>query len=240
MHYYIDGYNLLFRIINAGENLQEPRQRIIQDLSKKIIALNINATLVFDSQYETSPHSFTRIKNFEVHFTDHGETADEYILEDLKKLADPEKTVVVTSDKKLAWQARRYLAKTESIEEFVGWLNRRYKNRLKKLKALHNAPIKTNVPEKKIALKVSSSSQSKPSSDVSPEECLNYYLEQFESMDQAALAQAKPKEPAQPPKKAKKKKKLPKKNEDAISVLNLWMTAFERNLEEDLQDPWKD
>ena len=59
-------------------------------------------------------------------------------------------------------------------------------------------------------------------------------------MDQAALALAKPKEPPPPPKKAKKKKKLPKKNEDAVSVLKLWMTAFERNLEEDQQDPWKD
>ena len=160
MHYYIDGYNLLFRITNAGENLQEPRQRIIQDLGKKIIVLNISATLVFDSQYEASPRSFTQIKNFEIHFTDHGETADEYIIEDLKKLADPEKTIVVTSDKKLAWQARRHLAKTESVEEFIGWLNKRYKNRLKKLKTLQNAPVQKLIPEKKNTLIISSPSLS--------------------------------------------------------------------------------
>ena len=36
MHYFIDGYNLLFRILRAGDNLQKQREEIIQDLEIKI------------------------------------------------------------------------------------------------------------------------------------------------------------------------------------------------------------
>src|ERR1700722_447984 len=105
MHYFIDGYNLLFRVVRAliDEDLQQQREKIIADLSHKISLLNIDATIIFDSYYQKGLRERSFSQSLEVLFTDEGETADECILDELKKCPHPRNEMVVTSDKKLAW-----------------------------------------------------------------------------------------------------------------------------------------
>ena len=51
-------------------------------------------------------------------YTAVNETADDYILQELKEASKPSQHIVVTSDKKLAWLCRRGLANTEDVNEF--------------------------------------------------------------------------------------------------------------------------
>lgn len=126
MHYYVDGYNLMFRLLNVSGDLSDEREYIIHDLSKKAEALDLKMTLVFDAQYQFGEGSRSHFRNLEIVFTQHGEIADEYILNALHETNHPQRETVVTSDKSLARLARNTGAKTEGIETFISWLNKRY------------------------------------------------------------------------------------------------------------------
>lgn len=128
MHYFIDGYNLLFRLLPPKENLQLIREAFIYDLSYKASFLNLDATLVFDSHYQEGEASKSHVDKLEIIYTNQGESADDFILKSIKRSAFPKQHTVVTSDNKLAWQARRLLTNTMSVEDFVALLEKRYKN----------------------------------------------------------------------------------------------------------------
>lgn len=134
MHYLIDGYNMLFRLMHADHDLQTKREHIIYDLNKKVSLLKWDASVVFDATFQMGPDSRSHYNSLEILFTAEGETADEFILNELKSSSNPRLETVVTSDKTLAWHARRRHAQTESIEEFVFRLNKLYKNKLKSTK----------------------------------------------------------------------------------------------------------
>lgn len=231
MHYFIDGYNLMFRVSRAGGDLQKQRQQIIQDLETKVNALNLNVSLVFDAQYQNSEASRSHIQGLEILFTNAGETADEFILQALKEDTKPHLITVVTSDKKLAWLARRRHANTETVEEFINLLNRRYKNKLTPKKS-SRALIQPAKPKKK-------SVEVQPPIKSSPEECFDFYLNQFEK-SYAALAEEKhakkeaKKSQAKPLSPHKKKSKKPSAPvDDEISIMQRWLTAFNRDISSD-------
>lgn len=224
MHYYIDGYNLMFRVLRAGDNLQQQRESIIQDLSRKIQSVGLNATLVFDAQYQSGESVRSHIKNLEIYFTDQGESADEFILKQLRLDKHPQNHIVVTSDKKLAWLARRKGSQTESVEDFLKQLNNRYKNKLQR----KTAPV---IPKKHPPLlkKITSITV-----NTTPEECIDYYLDQFESRFQATVKQLPEKKTEKV--KTRKKSQKPRKGvrKEGVSDKERWLQAFERDPEQDL------
>lgn len=207
MHYFIDGYNLLFRLVRAlgDEDLQSMREHIIDDLSRKIKLLNIQATVVFDSYYHEGLRSRTVLHSMEVLFTDEGETADECILDELKKVKHPKQEIVVTSDKKLAWQARLKGAKTLSVEEFVKSLNQRFQKR---------SGTRVEDPESKQI-------GSTKSLSAKPKRLDDYYLKVFE-------------EELEEKSKAPKKKIItpPPKKEKPLSDYERWLKAFQEESDE--------
>lgn len=208
MHYYIDGYNLMFRVVRAGDDLQSQRIKIIKDLNAKVHLLQIEATIVFDAQYQLGETSRTHFKDLEIFFTAEGETADEYILRHIKGVSHPENCTVVTSDKRLAWAVRRRLAKTESVEEFLGWLNKRFFNKIRHLKEKEELkpPKALHLPKKPV--------KRKKEIKEDPEDRLHYYLKIFEEK----MGELKVEEP---------KKRL--------SDYERWLKAFEEG--ENQQEP---
>lgn len=147
MHYYIDGYNLMFRVLRAGDELKIQREQVISDLAEKIQTVGLNATLVFDAQYQAGEGSRGAKGTLEIRFTDEGETADDFILRKLKASSSPELETIVTSDRRLAHRARRLLAHSLSVDEFMDWLGRRHRNILKgsrsKIQRKHHPPPAT-------------------------------------------------------------------------------------------------
>jgi len=218
VHYYIDGYNLLFRLLHAGENLRSQREILTQDLKKKVNLLKLDATLVFDSHYQPDEGSRSHIDLLEIVFTAVGETADEYILQEVKEAKAPGQLTVVTSDKKLAWLARLRLANTISAEEFVAWLNKRYKNRLRQLKAPAKELKLPAVKPQEIEVKKD------PEQGASPQDCFGYYLESFEKELEEQVKTKKP----EAKKKRKKIEPIVENPKDAyLSDYQRWMKAFE-------------
>lgn len=130
-HYYIDGYNLMFRLLHTDDDLQTERQHIIQDINSKIQNLGIRITLVFDAQYQTGSATRTHFQHLQILFSSHGETADDLIIQCLKEEDNPRQCTVVTSDKQLAWRARHLEAKTQSVGAFMKWLNKAAQKRTK-------------------------------------------------------------------------------------------------------------
>jgi len=132
MYYIIDGYNLMFRVLRAGDDLSEQRHQFIDQISEKIELLQLDATIVFDAQFQPENAEITHVKGLAILFTNHGQIADDLICQLVKRNENPRNCTVVTSDNRLAWRTRIHGAKTESVEEFFGWLNKRYQNRIKR------------------------------------------------------------------------------------------------------------
>lgn len=131
MHYYIDGYNLLFNYLHHRDTFQNQRDQIIEELSEKLKLVALDITIVFDAHYQLGEGTRSHFRDLEIFFTSQGETADDFILDRLKESKKPHTETVVTSDKKLAWLSKKLHAQTQSIEDFILWLNRLYKNKLK-------------------------------------------------------------------------------------------------------------
>lgn len=225
MHYYIDGYNLLFRMLHTGDDLKTQRSALIDDLAAKINFLGLEATLVFDSHYQPEETSRSHIDHLEIVFTAVGETADEFILQEIKEARGPSQETVVTSDKKLAWLCRRRLAKSEPVEEFLAWLNKRCKNK----RRIQKTPIKSKV---QVALEKPSPPKKTPQLHDVPEKCFDYYLETFEKESAEIVVSEAAKKQERRGKKGRspnpKSKKAPVTPEEAYkSDMERWLRAFE-------------
>src|ERR1700733_667405 len=172
MHYYIDGYNLLFHMLRADDNLQEYRKEIIKDLHLKAKLLQIPLTIVFDSASQAGDWERSHYGDLEIYFTSQGQSADEFLLQLIKKSSSPENCVVITNDRELSLSIRRSGGKTESIGRFLSWINNRIKNKLQrgKKKKREEAPVKQ---EKHLSSEV-------PTVDAAVENCFDYYLSVFE------------------------------------------------------------
>lgn len=127
MHYWVDGYNLLFRTSAARhyELFKEQREDFIQHLVNKIRVARLSASLVFDSHYQPGSGHIRSLLNVNIHFTNEGQTADDYILEQISCSKIPKHHTVVTSDEGLAWHARLREAHSQSVKEFLNLLSRK-------------------------------------------------------------------------------------------------------------------
>lgn len=226
MHYYVDGYNLMFRILYGEDEISAQRQQLIDDLNRKIQLLELEVTIVFDAQYQYGDSSRSHFQNLEILFTAHGETADELILEEIKAEPNPHQVTVVTSDKKLAWFARRCAAKTESVEQFVEWVNTRFKNKIRKQKL--------GIPQaKNKEVKITLTKPKRPIPGITPEESFDFYLTQFqESFEKIRATEVKkPSSLSQQQKKGIKKPPRAPKKESGVSDMDRWKKLFEQRLE---------
>lgn len=231
MHYYIDGYNLLFRRRHEDDLLAKQRQDMIAELNQILELLQLEVTIVFDSQFQQSESSRSHFQHLEILFSAYGETADNCILEEIKSEKNPREVVVVTSDKKLAWFARRCSAKTESVEQFMEWLEKRYKNKLRHQKEGIKRPKDIPQEEKKREVRPEKK-PSIPTSSASPEECFDYYLDQFQTQFEALppVRKASPDTPTTKKEKTKKgkRKEIPKADPKG-NDLERWQRIFEQN-----------
>lgn len=209
----------MFRTSGDRDDLASRRQELIEDLSTKIQLLGLSVTLVFDSQYQIGDSERTHFQDLEIIFTDHGETADERIVEEIKSEKYPaSKITVVTSDKKLAWFARRSSAATIPAEVFIIWLNKRCSNLLRKRKEgiVKKKPLPVVVtPKKNIEI----------GSD-------DFYLKEFESRLSKIEAEKPPPKLVKKSKQKRKKIETPPDDDASKSLLDMerWLHIFERNL----------
>jgi uncharacterized protein len=235
MHYIIDGYNLLFRLQLEGGNLQSQREKIIEELNAKISLLKLDASIVFDASFQAGGHrSRSHYKHLEILYTAEGETADEFILDHLKNFPRPRQETVVTSDKTLARLVRSLGSRTESVKEFVEWLNRLYQNKIRRLKEDKPLP-----PASKKAPKPKPLSHI-PQKETALEGYDEYYasifeskwkeIQQQENKRRASKAALQNKPPPRKPKKFKDPFEPPITAESKeTSEMERWLKLFEKS-----------
>lgn len=217
----------MFRILQATENFQSQRERIISDLSAKIQILDLDVTLVFDAKYQRGGLSRSHKHPVEIFFTAEGETADEFILNEIKSERKPSGHTVVTSDKMLAYLARLHHSHAETVEHFISWLNRRYKNKLLR----PEKEIKTTTKENKLTAHEPAKTLKKPPLASSPVECFDFYLSNFEKRLKEQVIEDRFNIVQEIPKKKKLKSHQPEED-DYLSDMQRWLKAFENNLQD--------
>lgn len=193
MHYFIDGYNLLFYLFGASvHDFQARREKLIQELNLEIEFLSLDVTLVFDSHFAPGEGSRSHFRHLEILFTPEGISADDLIIQKLSHSRDARKEVVVTNDKKLALRARQHLASSQSLENFLNWLTRRYsnkkRNKVKPIGLLKKASSSNLPPSPSKAENL----EEPPQMPIKPQEkivegSLEYYLETFEAAHEALI-----------------------------------------------------
>ncbi len=151
MHYWIDGYNLLFRITKNYREMKQNERKLLFALNQSIILLNYQATVVFDGREKDPPEALRRnLDSLALIYTPHHQTADDYILQAIAEAADPAQEVVVSSDYELLRKAKQRGAKAQTIEEFLSKLV----NKKRKKKALIEKTFQETSTELKRLLKI--------------------------------------------------------------------------------------
>jgi predicted RNA-binding protein with PIN domain len=133
VYYLIDGYNLLFRLLEAKKSLESERDVIIRSLQIEFSLLDLKGTIVFDAhkrQKESRSQSYN--SPLIIAYTQSGETADQYILEKLETAQAPSEIAVVTDDRFLAGCAKAYQAKVLHLNAFLSLLEKKQERRRQK------------------------------------------------------------------------------------------------------------
>ena len=141
MRYWVDGYNLLFRLPLSKESLQTKRERIIYELNEKSSELHLEITLVFDAfDRDRNLDSRSHYDFLEIIYTTSKETADESILESIEHIKNPSTICVVTSDKGLSRKAKNLGANAISLKEFFTLLEKKTKKKERPTPAFQESP----------------------------------------------------------------------------------------------------
>lgn len=136
--FYVDGYNLLFSLIESFPCcVESSRVELVHLLDDLIFEANLNATVIFDNHSPLStPKPSIEYQDFlHVVFSPRGLTADGYLLELVQGSKNPKTMIIVTSDIALAKEARYLGATTLSNEEFLEKLSKKIRKKPTKKRA---------------------------------------------------------------------------------------------------------
>ena len=117
MPYLIDGHNLIGR--HPALSLADPDdERELLKLLADYARRSRRKLVVFFDRGQTGSRP-QRLGSLEVHFVPSGRSADAALLDYLRRLPDPRNWRVVTSDRRVATQARQHGAVVISADEFL-------------------------------------------------------------------------------------------------------------------------
>jgi hypothetical protein len=119
MHYYIDGYNWLFRTPKTNLSFEEKRRKFIADIQDLVSESSCVVTIVFDSSDPTRTMS-TRghYQSLEIVYTPKMQTADQYIEEVVESAQHPGHLTVITMDRELKNKCLLRGASVLNMKEF--------------------------------------------------------------------------------------------------------------------------
>ncbi len=130
MYFLIDGYNLIFSLIKSKESLKTLRSQVIVSLQKLFTKRKISGTLVFDGAHLREEESGLSYSSpLIIAYTPKGQSADEYIVEQIKGSSHPKQMIVITNDRGLQGHAKSYGAKVQPNDEFIQWLHKPQKRK---------------------------------------------------------------------------------------------------------------
>lgn len=131
MHYWIDGYNLLFFLPKTPGSFEEKRRFLVSQIEKQVERLSLIVTIVFDASDPSQNHNTrTHLRSLEIVYTHPKKSADDSILEAVELSQTPSQICVVTSDKGLSSKAKALGAQILPLSEFLLFLQKRHKKKI--------------------------------------------------------------------------------------------------------------
>jgi predicted RNA-binding protein with PIN domain len=113
--FYVDGYNVLLRTkLGEGQELEERRAELLA----RIAATGISALVVFDSRESHPGLRSATPRRVEVAFAPPGRSADELLIERVRRAPDLDGAVIVSDDRDVADRCGMLGARTMSTAEF--------------------------------------------------------------------------------------------------------------------------
>ncbi len=119
MHYFLDGYNILFLLEGEPQPLKKARDSLLADLADRAADRNHPITVVFDAGNALGGVSRVGSRNFEVIYSPEGQDADAYLIEVLEHYPTPGRATLVTSDRYLTRRARELGVKVLAVPAFL-------------------------------------------------------------------------------------------------------------------------
>jgi predicted RNA-binding protein with PIN domain len=114
--YWIDGYNVLLRSkLGAGDSLESRRDELVA----RVAATGREAWIVFDSREQHAGLRRSTPRRITVVFAPPGRSADDVLVEKVRRAPDLDGVVVVSDDRELAQRVGFLGARTQSVAEFV-------------------------------------------------------------------------------------------------------------------------
>lgn len=132
MHYYIDGYNLLFGIVDHFQgSVESSRIELVNYLDEMLEKAEMQATVIFDnhSDLATAKPGAEYTPFLNIIFSPKGLCADAYLIELVQGMTHTNLVTVVTSDVSLANTIAEMGVKTNTTKDFLCKLFRRLKTR---------------------------------------------------------------------------------------------------------------
>ena len=128
MYYLIHCYKLIFSLIESKDSLQTLRVKIIAALQKRFTVKKISGMLVFDGAHRRDEESgLTYSSPLIIAYAPKGQTADEYIVQQIQLAKNSKLITVITNDKGLARHAKSAGANVQGNDEFIEWLHKKKK-----------------------------------------------------------------------------------------------------------------
>jgi len=124
-HFFIDGYNLLFIWSEENQPLEVRRGHLIAWIQQVFAKINCKGMIVFDgSRRSDEDYGLSYSSPMEVAYTPKGQTADQYILDQIEQIKDKKAVIVVTNDLMLKRHIHALSAKTMSSTAFLQWVSK--------------------------------------------------------------------------------------------------------------------
>ncbi len=121
MPYLLDGNNLIGSVLGRSRPTPEDRQALVAEIAERLRRNRATARLYFDGPSGDRP---TSLGSLSVRAAEAG-GADEAIVRDVARAADPSSMIVVTADRELQRRVREAGGKTCAPSEFFDRFGRR-------------------------------------------------------------------------------------------------------------------
>jgi predicted RNA-binding protein with PIN domain len=141
LYFFIDGYNLLFHESEEKGSLQKRREKLIEQLHAAFSQLNLKGTVVFDGSRRGDEESGLSYQSpLNIAYAPKGQSADEYIVEQIQSIHNRKTLTIVTNDKGLARHAKAAGTHTQSNRAFLSWLVEKAETKKTKQRPLKESP----------------------------------------------------------------------------------------------------
>lgn len=119
MHWLVDGHNLIGKMPNLRLADPDDEEKLVEYLRRYRARTGHRLTVIFDAGQIYQPAKTRKSGGVTVQFAPHGQTADRLIMRRVRRLKNPQGTIVVSSDRAVQQAARQVKVRVVEAQEFA-------------------------------------------------------------------------------------------------------------------------